>query len=155
MKTKHHITVGHASGRCATIPFGGYIQAIICYPKGSRRTKKRAKRGKGKGRVVSLRFDPRKYTLSKAKTWARQHGYTVLKTAEAGTTQKRKKKKKITKKRTIKKRAKKTTKKAKKKITRKIAKKKVCKKRGCKVMVSKSKGPGRPPLYCKKHRKAV
>jgi len=94
MKKYHHITTGRAKSgdRIRTIPFGSSIKAVIAYPKGSKRTLKRAKRGKGKGRIISLRFSPRAYSLARAKSWAKSHSYKVLKTAKAGTTTHRKKK---------------------------------------------------------------
>lgn len=89
MKKYHHIKVGNASGRTRTISFGASIKARISYPKSSRKLKKRAKKGKGKGRVVSLLFSPKKYTLAQAKAWVRKHDYSIKETAKAGTTKKR------------------------------------------------------------------
>jgi len=129
MKTKHHVTVGRkrSGARCRTIRFGSHIQAIICYPKGSRNRPGRAPRGKGKGRVISLRFDPKHFTLGGAKKWAREHDYKVLGSAKADTNGKKKKKKTMRKVRT-------------------------CANRGCSRKVRKPKGPGRPPKYCWQHR---
>ena len=97
-KTLHHVSTGAyrpGSGqRIRTITFGKGIKARIAYPKGSRKSKKRAKRGKGKGVIITLLFDPSRYTLEEAKEWARDHGYRVKKTAAAGTTKPRKKTKK-------------------------------------------------------------
>jgi len=90
MKKYHHVTVGKkkSGDRVRTIPFGASIRAIIAYPK----------RGKGKGRTISLRFSPGRYTLAEARTWAKSHGYRILGTAKAGTTTKRTLKKKTKKK---------------------------------------------------------
>ena len=90
MKTYHHVTVGKTNGgRVATIPFGENIKARIAYPKGSRPGKKRAKRGKGKGHVISLLFSPAVFSMAEAKAWARKHGHSVKGSAKAGTTAKR------------------------------------------------------------------
>lgn len=93
MKKYHHVTVGRSNGRVRTIPFGRSIKARISYPASSRYKGKRAKRGKGKGHVVSLLFDPRRFTLAQAKAWARSHGYSVKDSAKAGTVKKRIKRK--------------------------------------------------------------
>jgi len=98
MKKYHHITVGSGTGeKIRTIPFGRYIKARIAYPKSSRPGKKRAKRGKGKGHIISLLFSPEKFTMAEAKAWAKKHGYSIKGTAKAGTTTKRKIKRKTIK----------------------------------------------------------
>jgi hypothetical protein len=164
-KTLHHVSTGayKAGQKVRTITFGKGIKARIAYPKGSRQPKTRAKRGKGKGVITTLLFDPSRYTLAEAKKWAKDHGYPVSETAAAGTTKPRKKKKtakkkkKTKKKKTAKKKKKTTRKKAtkKKKTTKKKAKKraikkkkkrKACKKQGCQVT------PRGRKLYCSKHR---
>ena len=95
MKKYHHVTVGSGTGeKIRTIPFGRHIKARIAYPQNSKPGKKRAKRGKGKGHIISLLFSPEKFTLAEAKTWAKKHGYSVKGTAKAGTTTKRKVKRK-------------------------------------------------------------
>ena len=93
MKKYHHVRVGsqYSGGRVRTVPFGTSIKARISYPKESRKGKKRAERGKGKGRVISLLFSPNKFTLSQAKSWAKKHGYSVKKTAKADVMRKAKK----------------------------------------------------------------
>jgi hypothetical protein len=103
MKTYHHVTVGKmkSGDRARTIPFGSSIKAIVVYPKGSRRGKVRAKRGKGRGRVISLRFSPSRFTLAEARAWAKSHDYRVISTAKAGTTTKRTLKKKTKKRRKV------------------------------------------------------
>jgi hypothetical protein len=100
MKKYHHVTVGKmkSGDRARTIPFGSSIKAIVVYPKGSRKGKTRAKKGKGKSRIISLRFSPQAFTLAQARAWAKSHGYRVISTAKAGTTAKRTLKKKAKKK---------------------------------------------------------
>src|SRR5271154_4238017 len=101
MKKYHHVTVGKASGeQVRTIPFGSNIKARIAFPSGSRKSKKRAKRGKGKGHVISLLFSPSAFTMAEAKAWARKHNYSVKDTAKAGTTKKRTLKRKTAKRKT-------------------------------------------------------
>ena len=96
MKKYHHVRVGsqHSGGRVRTISFGSNIKARMSYPRGSKKTKNRAKRGKGKGRVISLLFSPQKFTLAEAKQWAKSHGYTVKKTAKADVKRKTKRRRK-------------------------------------------------------------
>lgn len=89
MKKYHHITVGKTGGRIRTINFGKSIKARVSYPQGSKKPVRRAKRGKGKGHVVTLLFSPNKFTLASAKIWAKKHGYRVKRSAKAGTTIKR------------------------------------------------------------------
>jgi len=127
MKKYHHVKVGSAAGeRVRTIPFGRNIKARIAYPKGSSRGK-RAKRGKGKGHIISLLFSPLVFTLGEAKAWARSHGYSVKSTAKAGTTTKRVPKRK-------------TRKAASKKLLRRAHLCKVCRK------PIRQSGSGRPRL---------
>lgn len=97
MKKLQHVKTGRVTknDRVRTITFGKGIKARIAYPKYSRTRQKRAKPGKGKGRIVSLLFDPIHYSLTEAKRWAKSHGYRVLGSAKAGTTEARKKKRKI------------------------------------------------------------
>lgn len=91
MKKFHHVTVGKANGRIRTINFGKSIKAIISYPKGSKKLKRRTKRGKGKSHIVTLLFSPTKFTLAQAKAWTKKHNYKIKRTAKAGTTIKRRK----------------------------------------------------------------
>ena len=124
--------------------------------------KKAGPRG-GKSVIASLRFPVSRWTLSKAKKYAKDHGFKIIKAEAARGSKKKAKKKKAKKKKVKKKKAKKAkkkkakkkkAKKAKKKKAKKKAKKKTPKKatkcKKCKKPMRQSKGPGRPRLRHKR-----